>query len=221
MSRFQNFVSQLSVRAIILFLLFLAASYLFVEIAEDVWEQQAFFWDMSIIQTVGEWRSPLLNNIFIGITSSVQTFILVPIGLMIAWLWMKKRRYQIALLVTSVLGFGALVTILKETFQRPRPTILEPLITETSFSFPSGHTGAAVSLFGTFSILLWRANYRVLAVFCWLWIVLIMLSRVYLGAHYPSDVLATVALGIAWLILLTNQYWTVLLQRFQKTDNQN
>jgi undecaprenyl-diphosphatase len=92
--------------------------------------------------------------------------------------------------------------LLKLLFARPRPNVFPPLTLETSFSFPSGHTMAAVAFYGLIAILLWRDHHYGWALLPGLWVPLVALSRIYLGVHYPSDVLASLAVGTIWLALI-------------------
>jgi len=80
--------------------------------------------------------------------------------------------------------------------------VFPPLTTETSYSFPSGHAMAAVAVYGVLALLLWQRGKRGWAVLAGAWVPLVAISRVYLGVHYPSDVLASLALGTIWLIIV-------------------
>ncbi|MCA9912835.1 MAG: phosphatase PAP2 family protein [Anaerolineae bacterium] len=177
--------------------------YVFWELAENVWIMRTFSWDQPIMEWVHSWRSPLLTSIFLFITNTVGPLIFIPLALIFFDFWRHRFYYQIILVIFSILGFGAIVTVLKLIFQRPRPDVFDPIVTETSFSFPSGHTGAAVALFGLAGVFFWRQDNRIAAIVCWVWIFMVMLSRVYLGAHYPSDVLGSLVLGTIWVVLIT------------------
>jgi undecaprenyl-diphosphatase len=93
---------------------------------------------------------------------------------------------------------------LKHLFQRPRPEFDHPLIHALGYSFPSGHMMGAMLFYGFMTVLVarqaeqwrWRTLAPLLAFFL---VILIGLSRIYLGAHYLSDVMAAAAAGLAWL----------------------
>jgi membrane-associated phospholipid phosphatase len=93
-------------------------------------------------------------------------------------------------------------SLLKLLFARPRPNVFPPLMAETSYSFPSGHTMSAVAVYGLLALLLWQRGQYAWALLPGLWVPLVALSRVYLGVHYPSDVLASLALGTIWLVIV-------------------
>jgi membrane-associated phospholipid phosphatase len=110
-----------------------------------------------------------------------------------------------ALLVSSAfVGAQALNIVLKLGFERPRPPFHDPELTVSTFSFPSGHASASVAVYGAFAIVLLRSITRwthraiVLGTLAVL-LALIGFSRIYLGAHYFSDVLAGYSIGAAWL----------------------
>lgn len=121
-------------------------------------------------------------------------------------LWLWHRRTGSLLLVASVLG-GALVNhALKHGFQRPRPGLENALSVATDFSFPSGHAAEATLLYGTLAALiaLRTASWplRVGAVVgATVMVLCIGGSRVMLGAHHLSDVIAGVLVGLAWMTL--------------------
>lgn len=86
----------------------------------------------------------------------VLPVILLPIALFCYWVWQQRQYSKIGLLLFSVMGMGIITTVLKELFQRPRPQVLAALVSESSYSFPSGHTGAAVALLGLAGIFFWQ-----------------------------------------------------------------
>lgn len=111
----------------------------------------------------------------------------------------------------TMLGGSALNIILKHLFHRQRPVLENPLVTLSSFGFPSGHTMGATLLYGFLALLAaqsfktWRERMSV-SLGAGLMIVAVGLSRIYLGAHYLSDVLAAMAAAAAWLALC----WTTV-----------
>ena len=121
-----------------------------------------------------------------------------------SYLWMKRLRFWVLKLLLAVFGGMLLNLLLKHAFVRQRPRFDDPLLTLTTYSFPSGHTMLATVFYGTLCVLVasrvrqWR--WRVLAIaVAGFMIVLVGFSRIYLGAHYLSDVLAAIAEGLAWL----------------------
>jgi undecaprenyl-diphosphatase len=151
----------------------------------------------SPILTVGMKSVSLLASwpVVIGISSFM--------ALCFAW---RRFRYRLLALILIVPGGMLLNAMLKHAFHRPRPNWDNPILMLAGFSFPSGHAMTATLFFGLMAAFAartgaaWRR--RVLAVLASsLLIVLVCFSRLYLGVHYLSDVLAGVAEGFAWLAL--------------------
>ncbi len=148
------------------------------------------------------WTSPMLF-----VTHWHNTVGILTMTALSGWLLYRRRaRYWLLALVLSVPGGMLLNVLLKYTFQRARPSFDEPLVTLATYSFPSGHTLSATVLYGFLAAYAIcqtrRVDLRVLAVAaaCCM-VLLVALSRVYLGAHYLSDVLAAMAEGCAWLAI--------------------
>lgn len=127
------------------------------------------------------------------------------VGLATVFLLWKRYYSEAILLVGNLALTGLLVVVLKNIYQRPRPSI-EHLIAEKGFSFPSGHALAASLVIGSVLIIVsqnvqagWLR--RFLQGFLILLILALPLSRVYLGVHYPSDVIGSLLLGFGILFL--------------------
>ncbi|MEP6604101.1 MAG: phosphatase PAP2 family protein [Spartobacteria bacterium] len=126
-------------------------------------------------------------------------------------LWRKSWRALLVLVLT--MGAGTVLNIvLKHIFHRQRPIFEDPLTTLSSFGFPSGHTMGATLFYGLLAMFLatgvarewrWRMFVFPLSI---LLILLIGLSRIYLGAHYLSDVMGAMAAAIVWLAVC----WTAV-----------
>ena len=121
-----------------------------------------------------------------------------------AYLWIKRIRVWVLTLMLAVFGGILLNFLLKHVFARQRPHFDDPLLTPTTYSFPSGHTLMATVFYGTLCALImsrivsWR--WRVVTILAaGVMILLVGFSRIYLGAHYLSDVLAAIAEGLAWI----------------------
>lgn len=130
------------------------------------------------------------------------------------------HRVEVILLLGTMAGSTLLNLLLKYIFQRTRPEINQ-IVFEEGFSFPSGHSMAAFSLYGMLTFLLWRhiktrlGRGTILTV-NGLMIALIGLSRIYLGAHYPSDVIAAYAASGFWLFTVI-WFYQYLQERKYKT----
>ena len=130
-------------------------------------------------------------------------------ALMIAfalYLFRRNERYWFVTVLLTVFGGMLLNLALKNVFQRARPHFDDPILTFSSYGFPSGHTMAATCFYGVVAAFaIWRVRLglrRVLVVaLATLLVLLVGFSRIYLGAHYLSDVLGAMMEGFAWLAL--------------------
>jgi undecaprenyl-diphosphatase len=114
-----------------------------------------------------------------------------------------QHRFSAFLLLVASAGGLILNTILKSSFDRPRPRLFEWVTNPSSSSFPSGHAMGSAIVYFTVAYLIARLEKRrwtraLTIVTALLLVLLISLSRLYLGVHYPSDVLAGMVIGLAW-----------------------
>ena len=153
-------------------------------------------------------RNPKLNEAAVdlsalGSATTVSTFVVLISALLVV----KKRYADTAHLILAAVGSGLLTSLMKSYFERSRPDILAHLVNVQGYSYPSGHSLTSAAVYFTFAVLLceWfpKRRQRALIIgFTLLFILVIALSRVYLGVHYVSDVLAGMLVGIGWASLL-------------------
>ncbi|MED3573945.1 phosphatase PAP2 family protein [Cytobacillus praedii] len=137
---------------------------------------------------------------FIGDTNSVIVLSILVITFLYAVL---KHRVELILFIVAIIGSAVLNQLLKYSFQRARPE-LHRLIEIESYSFPSGHAMNAFTVYTIISFLLWRhipsrAGRILLIIISALMIFTIGISRIYLGVHYPSDIIAGYFASACWL----------------------
>jgi undecaprenyl-diphosphatase len=137
--------------------------------------------------------------------ASFSTMIILFLLLVLILSW-KRLWYKLVFLSLTIPGGMLLNHMMKGVFQRPRPLLHQLFTSSWNYSFPSGHAMNATLLYGIMAIFAvqafkqwrWQVFIVLLTVF---FIILISLSRVYLGYHYLSDTLGAVAIGMAWLSL--------------------
>lgn len=154
-------------------------------------------------------RTPLWNTVTWVGTSMAQTTTAAAVTAVVALLlrWRLGRWYESLVLITVMAGELLIFLCVTLVVHRPRPPVPRLDVAPETSSFPSGHTAAAVALYGCIAILvLWiygrrPATRAVVAVACCI-PVYVGLSRLYRGMHYPSDVLAGALTGGLWLMLV-------------------
>ena len=161
--------------------------------------------DQNITQLVADFRSPKLIQVFIWITTLGVWQLAIPLlAASIVMLIVLRRSLLILPLLVSSLGGTAFSILGKLAFQRPRPA--EALLFEHSYAFPSSHATTAIAFYGFLGYLLIRSvsgwQQRITLFFITgLVVILLGLSRIILGVHYLSDILAGYLVGGFWLII--------------------
>ncbi len=187
-----------------LLLIYLVPTALFVSIADEVREREHLPFDEPILHAIHGTSSAALDPVVIALTNTGSPFVLplIVAALAGALLYFKKRRNALTLLV-SVGGAALINIVLKALFQRDRPQLWERLVTENSYSFPSGHAMASSALVVTLILIFWNTRWRwwVVAVGV-TYMLVIAYTRMYLGVHYPSDILAGWSISIIWVLLV-------------------
>lgn len=149
-------------------------------------------------------RNPFLVQIFKGITFFGNTTTVIGLTVLfgIFLLWTKTRRTYLTGLFVSLVGAAGTTYVLKEVVGRLRPSGSIPTNIETDFSFPSGHATASMAFYGfTAYILCQLYPLRAKAILSAATIVILLIgfSRLYLGLHFPTDVIAGYVVGGVWL----------------------
>jgi undecaprenyl-diphosphatase len=148
-------------------------------------------------------------------STTVLTFVILAATV---FLWLRGRG-RTALLVLGSIALGtATVTVIKALVGRSRPDLIDRLMTETSNSFPSGHAATSAIVYLTLATLLFPVvrEPRMRAFVIGVALVLvgaIGVSRIYLGVHWPSDVIAGWAFGSFWALL----WWRIELRVMRKS----
>ncbi len=188
----------------LLFLFLVFFTWSFFEVVDALKKNEVSAFDELIIKEVQSWvnegRTPKM--IFITGLASVPFLSTATISIT-AFLFLQKRvGWAIFFGLVNTLG-GLFNKFLKELFQRERPSIL-PLIEQGGYSFPSGHSMGSFIFYGALSFMLfqlvkgkWKKTIAALLAACMIF--LIGLTRIYLGVHYPTDVIAGFSAGAAWL----------------------
>ena len=147
-----------------------------------------------------------LTLLFRAITHLIDIPVIISWVLIVAFVFYRKQwKMESYLMLGNLTLAGILIVTFKNIYQRPRPEILH-LVEEKGFSFPSGHSLAVTIMVGTLIVILsqriknsaWR---KVVQILLSLYLVSVLVSRVYLGVHYPSDVIASLCVGLGVLFM--------------------
>lgn len=176
----------------------------FAKIADEVMEQETQAFDTSILEAIARLHSPVLDGIMIFITTIGEPTVLVILGLILAavLLGLQKRREALMLAIASGGGL-ALNFALKAAFNRARPELWDRIIDVSFKSFPSGHATMSLVVYGAIGYGLARQFptwQKLIATITVLLVGAIGFSRLYLGVHWPTDIIAGYATGLVWLI---------------------
>ncbi len=177
---------------------------LFANIAEEVAEGESRRFDETVLLWI-HWYSPgWLDEVMRFVTVLGYYWVVIPLLAVAAYAFYRKgRTISARLLVVSTVGGIVLTSVLKDVFERARPDLFESAYVESSYSFPSGHATMAVGFYGTLTLLVaWRLRglRRWAVVLAGLVLVLLIgFSRMYLGVHYPTDVLAGFLAAPVWV----------------------
>ena len=147
-----------------------------------------------------------LTFLFRIITHLIDIPVIITWVLIVALIFYRKQwKMESYLMLGNLALAGILIVTFKNIYQRPRPEILH-LVEEKSFSFPSGHSLAVTIMVGTLIVIFsqrimnstWR---KVVQIGLGIYLVSVLVSRIYLGVHYPSDVLASLCVGLGVLFM--------------------
>lgn len=179
--------------------------FIFWKFAEELIEKELHTFDMTIINFIQSFISADNTRIMKLFTFMGSTTAIIGLAILVIFLMMLNKKWWEALFFTmAVAGSSIFNLFLKWIFHRARPTI-HPLIAETGYSFPSGHSMVSFAFYGMLAYFLVlfltnRVAKRIIVVAFSFLIFLIGISRIYLGVHYPSDVIAGFSAGGVWLI---------------------
>jgi len=201
-------------RPLAVLLVLCAACVVFLRVADQVREGETQRVDDRVLRSLRTpadpavpigpaWGLPAARNL--TALGSVPVLVLVVLAV-VGFLVLAHRWWHLALVVAASGGGVLVLMVLKRFFDRPRPTVVPPLMVETSPSFPSGHAMMSAVVYLTLGTLLaqlcprWRERIYVVTVAATLALI-VGLTRLYLGVHYPSDVLAGWSIGLAWALI--------------------
>lgn len=182
---------------------------LFSILAAHAGDPDGLWFDYPVQMFFRSLAGPRLDSAMSWATLAGSRYALLPANLLLfLWLVERGQRREAVFWSAAVVGAGLLDLIVKPMVARERPALWATAVHETGFGFPSGHAMLTMAAMTALCILAWRTRWRWrVVVAAGAFVVLVAASRVYLGAHYPSDVLAGLAAALAWVMGLRLLIW--------------
>lgn len=206
LSRFLTRVQALGLYLVFGFFACALVVFLFGFLAREVFRtQDTRTFDREVTLAVRELQSPANDSIASTVTFFGSHFFVLPATVLLtAGLWLKKHRASAVLFAGSVAGGFLLNAVLKIAFARQRPDLWPALVTEKTYSFPSGHATMATVFFGGAAAVVLHLSHKppvrgaalVIATTATL---MVAASRVYLGAHWTTDITGGILVGLFWV----------------------
>ena len=209
-------------------LVIIAAGWWFADIAEDMSRSAATRGlDYNITFWFAAHATPTLTRISRAITFFGSVLFLSSVSLLVGAVLVIRGSFYRLIALASAVGGGALLNLaLKHLFHRQRPVLENPLVTLSSYGFPSGHTMGATIFYGVLALIVahsirsWPRRVLIGGGAA-LAIALVGASRIYLGAHYFTDVIGAIAVGLAWLAFCWTGVETLRRWRGRSANNSN
>ncbi|MEH2253279.1 phosphatase PAP2 family protein [Nostoc sp.] len=175
---------------------------IFGDLAEDVWKQGGFPFDVPLLLAIHSTAQPKLD-VFVSYLTKLGVFWGVfPAAAMISLLLLIRQRWRaLEFLLTASVGSIIINQTVKRLLHRARPHLWVTPAPEFDYGFPSGHAMASMTLVAVLIILSWNSRWRWFVVIIGtLFVLIIGWTRLYLGVHYPSDVLAGWMVALGWTV---------------------
>jgi membrane-associated phospholipid phosphatase len=202
--------SELGLRLTVNVILFAGAIWTFAGLLEEVLDNESLVqWDVSVNAWTHQHVTATGLRFFHAVTLVGSPGVWIITALFALWLLWRRERFLFWAWLASNVSGGIVQLVLKGTIHRTRPQYVAAYLHGQSYSFPSGHTMSATICWSLMVVcaglsLGWQERRRALLyVVSTTIIFLIGFSRLYLGVHYPSDVLGGLTIGTAWVVLCT------------------
>ena len=198
----REFMRRRGLRIALLFAGILLPLIVFGELAQEANETAAPLFDEPVLRFAHTLANSGFDEFFVLVSAAGYAWGVVPFDLGLVVVLALLRRAREAWFAGAALGGSALLNMgAKRLWGRERPGLWDSIAPEHTFSFPSGHAMGSATLATVLLLLAWPTRWRwPVAIAAAAFVVLVGLSRIYLGVHYPSDILAGWAAAMVWAI---------------------
>ena len=189
-------------RLLLAFVALLLPLWGFARLAGELHAGALIPFDEPILRKLNSLATPGRDQFFRLITDLGYLYGVVPVDIaLVAILFARRQLRAMTFAAIALAGSGLLNVMVKGVFTRERPSLWESIAPEVTWSFPSGHAMGSATLAAVVIALAWHTRWRWPACFVMVaFVILVGVSRVYLGVHYPSDILAGWAVASAWTV---------------------
>lgn len=233
----KDFIHELvtkEIKVLIVLLVLFTSSLAFFQIADEISEGETRNFDLSVIEIFRTDNNPgepagaiWIYEFMIDITALGGGNVLALITILVSIFLILQKHYDAFLLLLAATIGGAILSFgLKEIYGRERPDLIYRLVTVNSLSFPSGHSMMSAVLYLTQAAIVarfqkeWKVRIFLISTALFLTFI-IGLSRIYLGVHYPTDVIGGWTIGLAWASFCWCIVWYIQRNRRLKTEKVN
>ncbi len=187
-------------RMLLWFVFLLLPLWGFAALVGEVHEKKGFTFDAPVLNMLHAVATPTLDHFFVLMSRIGYSWGVAPLDVAISVALIVCRRFRDGLFFgIAVIGSALLNMAAKNYFARMRPDLWLSITPETTYSFPSGHAMGSATLGMAVILLCWPSRWRFpVMISSVVFVLLVGTSRVYLGVHYPSDILAGWTAAIAW-----------------------
>ena len=215
-----NHELQFTSELLVIFMVFATSVLLFAFLADGVLDKDTQSVDVAILRGINSYSTPLLDRLVPLLTNTgglIGGAVLAAVATTVLYVMQQKRKALV--IVFSSAGALLLNLLLKAIFIRPRPEEWTRIVEETNYSFPSGHAMSSAALAFALIAVTWRTRWRwPVVVLTVLYTVMIGITRLYLGVHYPTDIIGGWFVSAAWVSIVVLMLYGRLAKHTKLTD---
>ena len=197
--------SRITALTVITVALVAALAVIAIRLGREVEERETLGFDKKILLDIHSHATPFLNTLMLHTTNVGSPVFLAVVAFLLGVYFAYKKQIKNFLIIgSSMVGAAGLAFIIKTLVERPRPHLWRHAIAhDSSFSFISGHATMSMALVAALIAIVWHTKWRIpTIVIGGLYVLYIGFSRLYLGLHYPTDIIGGWIVAFAWVLVV-------------------